>query len=194
MLQSIDLIIKEEDGQLQLSSPEVGYFSCSAPMGALLSPGQTAGVLRKLGQSFELTVPAGATGRVVNQQPDLINAPVGFGTLLYTLAPLSDEAPADGTESHADEGALGAPSFRSPHSGRFWHRPSPSDPAFIEVGSQIKAGDPIGLIEVMKTFTHLSYEPGKSLPQEATVTRILVQDGDEVNEGEVLIEIKALGN
>lgn len=189
MVQSIDLIVKEHDGELQLNSPEVGHFTCSLAQGALLAPGQVVGVIRKLGQAIELTVPAGTSGRVTNARPDRINAPVGYGTRLYTLAPLSAEAAAS-SDAQAASAETGVPSFKSQHSGRFWHRPSPSDPAFAEVGSVISAGDPIGLIEVMKTFTHLTYDPSGNLPAKAKVTRILIGDGEEVSEGDVLIEVE----
>lgn len=192
MVQSIDLIVKDEDGQLELRSPEVGHFSCSLPQGALLSPGQSAGVIRKLGENITLTVPAGTSGRIVNPRPDLVNAPVGYGTLLYTLAPLSAQEASASSDQDAAQDSSAAPSFRSPHSGRFWHRPSPNEPAFTEVGSVISAGDPVGLIEVMKTFTHLNYEPTGQLPQRARVTRLLVGDGDEVTEGDVLMEVEAV--
>ena len=190
MPQRIDLIPAEVDGQLQLKSPEVGHFTCSAPQGSLLAAGQVAGVIRKLGQDFELCVPAGVSGRVLNARPELINAPVSYGSLLYSLAALSSEEPEAGPSSAAALDSSGAPSFRSPHAGRFWHRPAPNEPAFVELGQVIQSGEPIGLIEVMKTFTHLNYEATGSLPQRAKVARILVEDGDEVSEGDVLLELQ----
>jgi len=194
MDQRIDLIATEVDGQLQLKSPEVGHFSCSLPQGSLLSPGQVAGVIRKLGQSFELCVPAGVSGRVTNARPELINAPVSYGSLLYSLAALSSADADAGAGSESSEDSSGAPSFRSPHAGRFWHRPAPNEPAFVELGKLIQSGEPIGLIEVMKTFTHLNYEATGSLPKRAKVTRILVGDGDEVSEGDVLFELESSGD
>ena len=50
-----------------------------------------------------------------------------------------------------DAGASG-PVVLAPQSGRFYHRPSPGEPAFVEVGGELSPGAPIGLIEVMKTF------------------------------------------
>lgn len=189
MPQSIDLIPAEVDGQLQLKSPEVGHFTCSLPQGSLLGPGQVAGVIRKLGQSFELCVPAGVSGRVLNARPELINAPVSYGSVLYSLAALSSEEAQAGPKSESVADSSGASSFRSPHAGRFWHRPAPNEPAFVEPGQALQNGEPIGLIEVMKTFTHLNYEATGSLPQRAKVARILVADGDEVSEGDVLLEL-----
>lgn len=193
MVQSIEMLVREADGKLQLHAPEVGYFSCSAAQGSLLAGGQLAGVIRKLGQDFSLVVPAGVQGRVVNAQPERISAPVGYGALLYELAPLADAAGSDEPSAAAELSDSGAPAYRSTQSGRFWHRPSPNDPAFVEVGSSIQAGDPIGLIEVMKTFTHLTYEPSAGLPQSGKVARILVGDGEEVTQGDVLLELEGEG-
>ena len=59
-----------------------------------------------------------------------------------------------------------------------------------EAGSELRAGSVVGLIEVMKTFTHLAYAPAASLPANARVARVLVGDGDEVTEGDPLLEVE----
>jgi acetyl-CoA carboxylase biotin carboxyl carrier protein len=43
--------------------------------------------------------------------------------------------------------------MRSPMVGTFYRAPSPKDPAFVEVGSTVRPGDPLCIIEVMKLFT-----------------------------------------
>lgn len=43
--------------------------------------------------------------------------------------------------------------MRSPMVGTFYRAPSPKDPPFIDVGSVVKIGDPLCVIEVMKLFT-----------------------------------------
>ena len=52
------------------------------------------------------------------------------------------------------------------------------------------AGSVVGLIEVMKTFTHLHYEAGAGLPERARVVKILVTDGAEVSATDALIELE----
>ncbi len=81
--------------------------------------------------------------------------------------------------------------FRAPYSGRLWRRPSPTDPPFVQEGDEITEGDTIGLIEVMKTFTHLHYAAEDGLPARARVVKLLVDDGGEVNAGEALFEVEA---
>ena len=177
------------DGRIRLAAPEVGTFTRALARGALLAPGTEAGVLASLGRAWTLVVPEGASGRVVSERPARVHEPVGYGTVLYELEPLSS---ADGAGTHAGEKSVAASTglvFRAPYSGRFWHRPSPQDPAFVRDGDVIRAGSTLGLLEVMKTFTHLVYAPGRSLPAEAKVLRVLIADGAEVSEGAPLLEL-----
>ena len=48
----------------------------------------------------------------------------------------------------------------------------------------------VGLIEVMKTFTHLAYTADGGLPENARIVRVLVGDGDEVREDDPLLEVE----
>lgn len=76
---------------------------------------------------------------------------------------------------------------RSPMVGTFYRTPAPNTPAFVEVGSMVKPGDPICLIEVMKLFTTLTAE------HEGRVAEILVGHGDGVQYDQVLFVIEAAG-
>ena len=59
----------------------------------------------------------------------------------------------------------------------------------MQPGDLLSEGHTLGLIEVMKTFTHLHYAPNDALPASAKVVRMLAEDGDEVSEGDPLIEV-----
>jgi acetyl-CoA carboxylase biotin carboxyl carrier protein len=71
-------------------------------------------------------------------------------------------------------------------SGRFYGRPSPTEPAFVTAGDSVKQGQTIGLLEVMKTFNRLVYQ-GETLPAEAVVERIVPEDGADVVRGEPVL-------
>ena len=62
--------------------------------------------------------------------------------------------------------------------------PRPSAKAFVEVGSQVEAGDKLLLVEAMKTFNDIV------APRAGTVTAILVEDGQPVEYGEPLLVIE----
>jgi acetyl-CoA carboxylase biotin carboxyl carrier protein len=73
---------------------------------------------------------------------------------------------------------------KSPMVGTAYRRPSPEAPAFVEIGSQVKAGDKILLIEAMKTFNDIV------APRAGTVTAILIEDTAPVEYGQPLIVIE----
>jgi acetyl-CoA carboxylase biotin carboxyl carrier protein len=73
---------------------------------------------------------------------------------------------------------------KSPMVGTAYRRPSPESPPFVEVGSQVKAGDKVLLIEAMKTFNDIV------APRAGTVTAILVEDSAPVEYGQPLMVIE----
>ena len=81
---------------------------------------------------------------------------------------------------------------RSPQVGRFYHRPSPDKPAYVEAGAEVQAGTTLGLIEVMKTFFQVRYGDADlgDLPARARVVRHLVEDGAEVEPGDPILELE----
>jgi acetyl-CoA carboxylase biotin carboxyl carrier protein len=73
---------------------------------------------------------------------------------------------------------------KSPMVGTAYRRPSPEAPPFVEIGSQVKAGDRILLIEAMKTFNDIV------APRAGTITSILIEDMAPVEYGQPLIVIE----
>ena len=180
---------KGEAGEQLLRSPGVGLLTEAAPAGQLLAPGAKAGSLLVLGRCHPLIVPAGARGQVVSEAPERVHQPVGYGDLLWRLAPLSadGEAGAAEQEESAEAGGL---LIRASMAGRIWLRPRPEADAFVQVGATVGSGDALVLIEVMKTFTRVHYQPGGGLPERARIARVLVEDGQEVEEGEPLYALE----
>jgi acetyl-CoA carboxylase biotin carboxyl carrier protein len=73
--------------------------------------------------------------------------------------------------------------LRAPMSGVFYRRPSPDEPSFVEVGDEVKEGDPLCVIEVMKLFsTFYSSCSGR-------VAMIHVEDSTNIERSQVLITI-----
>ena len=69
--------------------------------------------------------------------------------------------------------------------GVFYRRPSPEEPPYVQEGDTIQPGQTIALVEVMKNFNEVKAD------QAGTVTRFLVEDGDEVF---ISQDIAELGN
>ena len=59
-------------------------------------------------------------------------------------------APAAPDEPALDEGQV---AIRSPMVGTFYRRPSPDEPPYVDVGSEVEVDAPLGLVEVMKLYT-----------------------------------------
>ncbi|MBK7875645.1 MAG: hypothetical protein IPJ77_07830 [Planctomycetes bacterium] len=187
---TIELRVRRDGAKTELLSPGVGLFTESRGAGNVLVAGETAGALLVLGRAVRLVVPEGVSGRVANAAKDRVHAPVGYGDVLYELEPIS-AADATGANDAKEAGArAGALVLRSPQSGRFYHRPAPGEPAFANAGSVVADGQPVGLIEVMKTFTHVVYRASATLPAHATLARYVAVDGGEVRAGDALIEFE----
>ena len=74
--------------------------------------------------------------------------------------------------------------LQSPLPGIFYRRPAPDAPAFKEVGSTVKLGEVVALIEVMKQFSEVCADAS------GTVTVFLVEDAESVEPGQVLLRIE----
>ena len=93
-------------------------------------------------------------------------------------------APPPSIVTPAPSGADHPGAVKSPMVGTAYRRPSPDAKAFVEIGSQVKAGEKILLVEAMKTFNEIV------APRAGTVTAILVEDGQPVEYGEPLLVIE----
>lgn len=184
-------VVAGEDGKLRLLSPAVGLFRGAPDPGALVLPDRAIGLLEILGDAHHVLAPEGASGVVVEGDgPARARRPVAFDELLLTLDPEATTAGrALQTGAEATAAAGGAVVFRAPTSGRFYCRPGPGKPAFIKVGDVVETGQPIGLIEVMKTFSRLQYG-GSGLPPRARVRALLRPDETDVSAGEPLLELE----
>jgi acetyl-CoA carboxylase biotin carboxyl carrier protein len=72
---------------------------------------------------------------------------------------------------------------KSPMVGTFYRSSSPGAAAYVEVGSAIKAGETICIIEAMKILNEIEAD------KTGTVTRILCENGEAVEYGQAMFEI-----
>ena len=95
------------------------------------------------------------------------------------LAPAPALAVAPAAASVDDANAV-----KSPMVGTFYRSASPGAKAFVEIGSVVKAGDTICIIEAMKILNEI--EADKS----GTVTGILCENGEAVEYGQPMLTIE----
>jgi acetyl-CoA carboxylase biotin carboxyl carrier protein len=72
----------------------------------------------------------------------------------------------------------------SPMVGTAYGSPEPGAKPFIEIGSKVKAGDTLLIVEAMKTMNQIP------APRAGTVIQILFEDGQPVEFGEPLVIIE----
>jgi acetyl-CoA carboxylase biotin carboxyl carrier protein len=94
------------------------------------------------------------------------------------MPPVEAAAPAVKTTAAPAEASTDEDSkyitIKSPIIGTFYRKPSPDKPVFVEVGSDIKTGDVLCVIEAMKLFNEIESEvSGK-------IVKILVDDASPV--------------
>jgi acetyl-CoA carboxylase biotin carboxyl carrier protein len=104
-----------------------------------------------------------------------MTAPVALPAATAPAAAAATPAAAPEPAGHA---------VKSPMVGTFYRSSSPGAKAFVEVGQQVKEGDPICIIEAMKIMNEI--EADKS----GTVTRILCENGQAVEYGQPLLIIE----
>lgn len=174
----------------ELRAPAPGYFRLLVAPDHLVAPGDVIGELEVLGRLTRITAPRVRGLVQLPPGPPLARRPVAYGDVLVrvttdvALGALEAQAPAQAATAH---GLV----FKAPTSGRFYSRPAPDRPTFVEVGSELATGTTVCLLEVMKTFHRVTYG-GPDVPARARVREVLVADGADVNQGDALLALDAL--
>jgi acetyl-CoA carboxylase biotin carboxyl carrier protein len=159
------------------------------------------------GGSAQSLVDVAAVDRLakIMAQYDINEVEIGLGDLRVRLArqqwPTAQESTARAAQTgpvavSSDQGPVGlmvepeapaaniAGAVKSPMVGTAYLRPSPEAKPFVEVGSAVKTGDKLLLVEAMKTFNDIV------APRTGKVVSILVVDGSPVEYDQPLMIIE----
>lgn len=101
----------------------------------------------------------------------------------YVAAPVA-AAPAAAAPAPEAAPAQTGHVVKSPMVGTFYRASSPGAKAFVEVGSQVKEGETICIIEAMKILNEIEAD------KTGTITRILGENGQAVEYGQPLFVIE----
>ena len=124
--------------------------------------------------------------RIVKSAGVAMAAPVVMAAPAAVAAPLpvaaAPAAPAEAAAAPAPE-AVGH-TVKSPMVGTFYRSSSPGAAPFVQIGSVVKEGDTLCIVEAMKILNEI--ESDKS----GTVTQILCENGQAVEYGQPLFIIE----
>lgn len=112
-------------------------------------------------------------------------APVAAAVPVAPAAPAAAPAPAAEPVKDEDAGAdfNAAKMVLSPMVGVFYASPSPSDPPFVTVGSKVKKGDVLCIIEAMKLMNEITAE------EDGEIIDICAANGSVVEYGQILFKL-----
>ena len=121
----------------------------------------------------------------------IVKGPVGTIVAAPIAAPVVAAAPTAGAPtaaapavlSEAEQAAAAGHVVKSPMVGTYYASSSPEAKPFVQVGTVVKEGETICIIEAMKILNEI--EADKS----GTITRILVDNGQAVEYGQPLFHI-----
>ncbi|MFT3773210.1 MAG: acetyl-CoA carboxylase biotin carboxyl carrier protein [Minicystis sp.] len=109
-------------------------------------------------------------GVVVAAAPSVVTAAPVAPAIAAAPAPAADDA--------------NAVYITSPFVGTFYRAPSPDAPPFVEVGSAIREGQALCIVEAMKLMNEIEADSA------GTIVEILVENGKPVEFGQKLFKVR----
>lgn len=129
------------------------------------------------GEDFRLEVRRNLPVSLTTPTPQAVPAPVAPGPQEPAASPTPP--PPVTVASRNDLQTITAPMV-----GTFYRSPAPGEPPFVELGTRIKAGQTVCILEAMKLMNELETEVA------GEVVEILVESGTPVEFGQVLMRIR----
>ncbi len=121
--------------------------------------------------------------RIVKGGPAMVQAGHQPMPMQAAVAPAA-LAPAAPAPAPAVPEAPKGHTVKSPMVGTFYRASAPGAKSFVEVGSQVKEGDTICIIEAMKILNEIEADKA------GTITQILCENGQAVEYGQPLFTIE----
>ncbi len=153
--------------------------------------------LRKLKTLIDLVQASGVSELEITEEGEkvrIVNKPVSVAAQpavvevpqpVYRPAePAAAAAPAPAPSPAPKAAAPSGTQVTSPMVGTFYRAPSPGADPFVQVGSQVKKGDTLCIIEAMKLLNEIEAEVS------GTVKEILVDNAQPVEFGQALFVIE----
>jgi acetyl-CoA carboxylase biotin carboxyl carrier protein len=111
-------------------------------------------------------------------------APQAYAPQMQMGASTAPQARSDAAPASSAEPASDSVDVTSPFVGTFYRSPSPDAPSFVEVGSVVRVGQTLCIVEAMKLMNEIEAESS------GTITEVFAQSGKAVEFGQKLFRIK----
>ncbi|NEN75331.1 acetyl-CoA carboxylase biotin carboxyl carrier protein [Pelistega sp. NLN82] len=149
--------------------------------------------LRKLKTLIDLVAESGIAELEVTEGTDSKVRIVKFGAAapqvqqyVAPVAPVVADVPVSApaaVAASAEEAVMTGHVVKAPMVGTFYRAPNPSAPPFVEVGTAVKEGDSLCIIEAMKLLNEIEAD------KTGVIKQILVENGEPVEFGQPLFVI-----
>ena len=126
-----------------------------------------------------IEIDRGGTRLRLSKTPSATSVPEGASPTVATEGPPADS----GASTPPEDSAAVLEDVVSPMVGTFFRSPAPDAPSYVEVGSRIKPGDTLCIIEAMKLMNELESEIA------GTVAEVCVDDAEPVEYGQTLFRV-----
>jgi acetyl-CoA carboxylase biotin carboxyl carrier protein len=153
--------------------------------------------LRKLKTLVDLVAESGISELEITEAEGrvrIVKAPPPLPPQIYQAPPPVMAPPPAGGSAPAGPGIAASPEIaqpvrrgnlvKSPMVGTLYRSPNPESDPFVEVGSQVKVGDTLCIIEAMKLMNEIESEFA------GTVTEILIENGQPIEYGQPLFVVE----
>ena len=145
--------------------------------------------IRKVKKLIELLETSDIAEIEIKEGEEAVRISRSSSVMTTVVAPATAPAAAPAPSSVAEAEEKLAPQtisghvVSSPMVGTFYRSPSPSSPPFVEVGTHVKAGDVVCIVEAMKMMNQIEAEKA------GIIEAILVNDGAPVEFDQPLVTI-----
>ena len=149
--------------------------------------------IRKIKKLIELVEESGITELEITEGEESVRisrgmvaaqvAPVAYAAPQVAAAPVA-AAPSAAPSSAPAAAELSGHVLRSPMVGAFYRSSGPDSAPFVEVGQQVKVGDPLCIVEAMKMMNQIQSDKA------GVIKSILVENGDTVEFDQPLFVIE----
>ncbi len=123
-------------------------------------------------------------GDVVAQAPISMAPPAGYAAV---SAPIANPSVAPSAKPVVAEDDASIHYITSPFVGTFYEAPTPGADAFVKVGSEVKAGQTLCIVEAMKLMNEIEADVA------GTIVEVLGENGKPVEYGDKLFKVKKKG-